>query len=145
MSWGLRAARILLGIYAVLLALALFSPSSQLQSSAVVHLSSALSSLGVPAQVVTYPRLEVLMNAAIVAPLTFLASLSWPEWSWRDWTAAGFLGAVFVELTQGLLLPGRQAAFSDIVANTAGAMVGGVAGALVLAMVRPMLRARTAR
>jgi VanZ family protein len=85
------------------------------------------------------------MNAAIVAPLTFLASLSWPLWSWRDWTAVGFLGAVAVELTQGLLLPDRQAAFSDIVANTAGALVGAVVGALVVALVRPMLRTRTAR
>ena len=145
MSWGLWVARILLGVYSVLLAVALFSPSSQVQSSAVVHLGSVLSSLGVPAKLVTFPRLEVLMNAAIVAPLTFLASLSWPAWSWRDWTAAGFLGAVAVELTQGLLLPDRQAAFSDIVANTAGALVGAVVGALVVALVRPMLRTRTAR
>ena len=145
MSWGLWGARILLGVYAVLLALALFSPSSQVQSSAVVHLSSVLSSLGFPAKFVTYPRLEVLMNAAIVAPLTFLASLSWPSWSWRDWTAAGFLVAVAVELAQGLLLPGRQAAFSDIVANTAGALAGALVGALVVALVRPMLRTKTAR
>ena len=145
MSWGLWVARIFLGIYSVLLALALFSPSSHQQSNAVVHLGSLLSSLGFPAKFVTYSRLEVLMNAAIVAPFTFLASLSWPSWSWRDWTAAGFLGAVAVELTQGLFLPDRQAAFSDIVANTAGAMVGAVAGALVVAMVRPMLRPRTVR
>ena len=145
MSWRLWVARVLLGIYSVLLALALFSPTSHQQSSAVVHLGSLLASHGVPTTFVTYPRLEVLMNAAIVAPLTFLASLSWPSWSWRDWTAAGFLGAVAVELAQGLLLPDRQAAFSDIVANTAGALVGAVAGALVVAMVRPMLRTRAAR
>lgn len=145
MTWGLWVARILLGVYSVLLALALFSPSSQVQSSAVVHLGSVLSSLGVPEKLVTFPRLEVLMNAAIVAPLTFLASLSWPSWSWRDWTAAGFLGAVAVELAQGLLLPDRQAAFSDVVANTAGAMVGAVVGALIVAALRPMLRTRTAR
>ena len=145
MSWGLWVARILLGIYSVLLALALFSPTSQLQSSAVVHLGSLLSSLGVPAKFVTFPRLEVVMNAAIVAPFTFLASLSWPSWSWRDWTAVGFVGAVIVELAQGLYLPGREAAFSDIVANTAGALAGALVGALVVALVRPMLRTRTAR
>src|SRR5689334_10411358 len=98
MSWGLWVARILLGIYSVLLALALFSPTSDQQSNAVVHLGSLLSSLGVPAKFVTFPRLEVLMNAAIIAPFTFLSTLAWPSWSWRDWTAVGFLGAVAVEL-----------------------------------------------
>ena len=145
MSWGLWAARILLAVYSVLLALALFSPSSQQQSSAVAHLGALLDSLGAPSRLVTFPRLEVVMNAAIVAPVTLLGSLSWPSWSWRDWTAAGFLVAVAVELAQGLLLPGRQAAFSDIVANTTGALAGALLGALVVALVRPMLRTRTAR
>ena len=36
----------------------------------------------------------------------------------------GFLGAMAVELAQGLLLPGRQASFSDVVANGAGALLG---------------------
>ena len=141
MSWGRWGARILLAVYSALLAIALFSPSSEHQSSAVAHLGSVLSSMGVPSRLVTYPRLEVVMNAAIVAPVTFLGSLSFPSWSWRDWTAAGFLVAVVVELAQGLLLPDREATFSDIVANTVGALVG----ALVVALVRPMLRTRTAR
>ena len=145
MSWGLWTARILLVVYSMLLALALFSPSSEHQSSAVVHLGSLLTSLGVPSRFVTFPRLEVVMNAAIIAPVTFLGSLSFPSWSWRDWTTAGFLVAVAVEFAQGLLLPGRQAAFSDIVANTAGALAGALVGALVVALVRPMLRTRTAR
>jgi glycopeptide antibiotics resistance protein len=141
MSWGPWAARTLLAVYSALLALALFSPSSEHQSSAVAHLGSLLTSLGVPSRLVTYPRLSVVMNAAIIVPVTFLGSLSFPSWSWRDWTAAGFLVAVVVELAQGLLLPGREATFSDIVANTMGAL----AGALVVALVRPMLRTRTAR
>ena len=141
MSWGPWAARTLLAVYSALLALALFSPSSEHQSSAVAHLGSLLTSLGVPSWLVTYPRLAVVMNAAIIAPVTFLGSLAFPSWSWRDWTAAGFLVAVVVELAQGLLLPGREATFSDIVANTMGALVG----ALVVALVRPMLRTRTAR
>jgi VanZ family protein len=141
MSWGRWGARILLAVYSALLAIALFSPSSEHQSSAVAHLGSVLSSLGMPSRLVTYPRLEVVMNAAIIAPVTFLGSFSFPSWSWRDWTAAGFLVAVVVELAQGLLLPDREATFSDIVANTMGALVG----ALVVALVRPMLRTRTAR
>ena len=145
MSWGPWAARTLLAVYSALLALTLFSPSSEHQSSAVAHLGSLLTSLGVPSRLVTYPRLSVVMNAAIIVPVTFLGSLSFPSWSWRDWTAAGFLVAVVVELAQGLLLPGREATFSDIVANTLGAFAGAVVGGLVVALVGPMLRTRTAR
>jgi glycopeptide antibiotics resistance protein len=141
MTWVVRGARVLLGIYSVLLLLALFSPTSDQQSGAVQWLGSQLTSAGLPEQLVAFNRLEVLMNAAIVAPVTFLASLVWPAWTWRDWTAAGFVFAVGVELAQGLLLPGRQAAFSDVVANTTGAM----AGALVVSAARSMLRAPTSR
>jgi VanZ family protein len=67
-----------------------------------------------------------------------LAGLAWPSYSWRDWTALAFLGAVCVEVTQAVLLSGRQATFSDVVANTAGALVG----AVLIQMVRPMLRTK---
>ncbi len=136
MSWLTRHAKVLLAVYAVLLAVALFSPTSGRQSGAVVWLGQVLGAVGVPARLVSFHRLEVLMNAAIVAPLTFLAALVWPRFGWRDWTALGFVAAVGVEMVQGLVLPGRQAAFSDVVANTAGAL----AGALLLTLIRPMLR-----
>ncbi len=141
MTWVVRHARILLGVYSVLLAIALFSPTSQHQAGAVVRLSDLMMWLGVPVRLVTFTRLEVLMNAVIVAPVTMLASLVWPRWSWRDWTAGGFLVALLVEGVQGLLLPGREAAFSDVVANTAGAL----AGALLVAGSRSMLRSRKSR
>ena len=141
MTWIVRHARILLGVYSVLLALALFSPTSEHQSGAVLRLADLLVWIGVPDHLATFTRLEVLMNAAIVAPVTFLASLAWPARSWRDWTAFGFVLAVLVEVSQGLLLPGRQAAFSDVVANTAGAL----AGAALVAVGRSMLRRRRSR
>jgi glycopeptide antibiotics resistance protein len=141
MSWIVRHARILLGVYSVLLALALFFPNSDHQASAVARLSDLLVWLGAPSRFVTFNRLEVVMNAVIVAPVTLLASLVWPRWSWRDWTTGGFLVALMVEGAQGLLLPGRQAAFSDVVANTAGAL----GGALLVALSRSMLRARKSR
>ena len=141
MSWVVRHARILLGVYSALLVLALFSPTSEHQSGAVLRLADLLVRVGVPVHLVTFDRLEVLMNAAIVAPVTFLASLAWPARSWRDWTAFGFVLAVLVEVSQGLLLPGRQAAFSDVVANTAGAL----AGAALVAVGRSILRRRRSR
>jgi glycopeptide antibiotics resistance protein len=76
------------------------------------------------------------MNAVIIAPLSFLAALTWPRYDWRDWTALGFIAAICVEVAQGVLLPERQPSFGDVVANTGGAL----AGAVILRGIRPRLR-----
>jgi glycopeptide antibiotics resistance protein len=80
-----------------------------------------------------------VMNALIIAPATFLATFVRPQYSWRDWTAFAFCLACLVELAQGLLLPGRYPQFSDVVANTLGALLG----ALVGAVLRALLQRRT--
>jgi glycopeptide antibiotics resistance protein len=142
MRWVVRHSGILLAVYLVLLAVALFSPSSQQQSNAVVWLGELLRVLGVPPRLTGFDRLEVVMNAVIVAPATFLASMVVPRFGWRDWTCFGFVVALTVEAAQGLLLPGRQASFSDVVANTSGALLGSALFAVVryLAGTRSMLR-----
>ena len=124
-----RTAAVLLGLYAALLAVVLLSPTSATQSSLVSDLVRWMTGLGLDPRVVTYNRAEILMNVAIIAPLTFLASLVAPRIRWQAWTAYAFLGATSVEIVQGLLLPHRQASFSDIVANTAGALLGAVIAA----------------
>ena len=129
-------ARAALAIYAVLLALALFWPTSDRQSASVVWLSHVLTSSGASPALLTYSRMEVLMNAAIVAPLTFFGSWSVRRLRWQDWTVYAFAGAVTVEIVQGLLLSSREASYSDVVANTVGALVG----AVFFRVVRPMLR-----
>jgi glycopeptide antibiotics resistance protein len=118
-------------IYSVLLLVAVLSPTNSEQSSMVVWLAHRLHQLGVPAHLATSGRLEVLLNALIVAPVSFLGSVLRPRTSWRDWTAYGFGASVSVELVQLVVLPGRQASFSDVVANTAGALLGAVAIALL--------------
>jgi len=127
MTWVSQHAKVLLAVYSVLLVVALFSPSSDQQSGAVLWLGDVLDAVGIPSGITTFDRLEVLMNAVIVAPATFLAALAVPRFNWRDWTCFGFVASVAVEAVQGLLLPGRQASFSDVVANTAGALLGAVA------------------
>ncbi|MCW2761833.1 MAG: hypothetical protein JWR85_2034 [Marmoricola sp.] len=112
-------------MYALLLALVLFSPSSQVQSNLVADLADLLSR-ALPDGWVSFGRVEVLMNAVIIAPLTFLGSMVLPRLRWQEWTAYAFLGAVVVEVLQGVLLPDRQASFSDIVANGAGGCAGAV-------------------
>lgn len=127
----MRWARPLLLAYAVLLLVILFSPTSDVQSSLVRTVSDALRTF-VPGHLVRASRTEVALNAVIIAPLSMLGTLVRPRLRWQDWAAYGFLGSCSVELIQGLLLPHRQASFSDIVANTAGALLGGLLGAMVV-------------
>ena len=118
-----RRARVLLVGYAVVLALVLFSSNSDLQESLVVDVAHAVQVV-LPDGWVTFTRVEIALNAVIIAPIAFLGSMLWPRLRWQQWTAYGFLGAGAVEFLQGILLPGRQASFSDIFANTAGALLG---------------------
>lgn len=106
-----------------MLAVVLLSPTSQVQTASVVHLDEALQ-LFLPDGLVTFFRVEVLLNILIITPLTFFGSIVWPRLRWQDWTAYGFIGAAAVELVQGLILPGRDASFTDVFANTAGALLG---------------------
>jgi glycopeptide antibiotics resistance protein len=142
MRFVVRYAGALLAAYLVLLALALFWPTSDQQSGAVVWLQGLLRLAGFAPDLTTFDRLEVLMNVVIVAPATFLAALVVPRYGWRDWTCFGFVAALAVEAAQGLLLAGRQASFSDVVANTAGALAGAalVDGIRYLSGSRSMLR-----
>lgn len=119
-----RHAKALLVAYGVFLFLALLSPASSLQSESVSLLGRLLGHLGVPASLTVQPRLEFIMNAVIVAPVPFLGYLLFPRYSWRDWTAMGFVGALMVEVLQALLLPERNASYADVVANTLGALLG---------------------
>lgn len=122
-AWLARRARPLLVVYALVLLVVVFSPTSTVQSSLVGDLVRGLQVL-LPDRLVTFNRAEVAMNAVIIAPLSFLGWLALTRVRWQDWVAYGFLGSTTVELLQGLLLPDRQASFSDIVANTLGALLG---------------------
>ncbi len=133
-----RVAGVLLAVYLGVLLVALLAPESGRQTEAVLRLQDLLARIGVDGPWLTYDRLEVVGNALIVVPVALLGSVIRPAWTWRDWTALAFVGALAVETVQGVLLPDRQAAFSDVVANTVGAL----AGALLFRLVRPMLRAK---
>jgi glycopeptide antibiotics resistance protein len=124
MTWLRRYAKFLMAAYSVVLLVALLSPSSPIQSGLVYWLISRLWDLGLPYTLVTFARMEVVMNAVIIAPVSFLGSLWKPAYSWRDWTALGFTVSLCIEIVQTVLLPQRQGSFSDVVANTVGALLG---------------------
>ena len=129
-----RLVLVLLVGYSLFLAFALLAPTSDVQSAGVGRLTDLALRLGLPH--VTPERMEFLCNVAILVPFAVLGSLALPRWSWRDWTAWGFLLAGSVELIQGLLLTSRDASYADVVANTLGALIGAslvVAGRFLLA------------
>jgi glycopeptide antibiotics resistance protein len=124
-------ALVLLMVYLLFLAYVFLSPSSEMQSTAVSVVDGVLSRLGFPESFSTPERLEFVCNALIVVPVPVLGSLVLPGWSWRDWTAVGFVLAGCVEVTQGLLLPDRDASHADVVANTLGALMGACLAAVL--------------
>jgi glycopeptide antibiotics resistance protein len=78
---------------------------------------------GVPT-FVNYSFIEFSANVVFFVPVGFLLGLLLPfRQSWLAMIGGAALSAA-VEVTQGLLLPGRVASPSDVVANTSGAVVG---------------------
>lgn len=123
MTWLTRHARLLFGIYLVGLAVVVLSPSAIIGSTAVRTGVDILGLLGI-SDASVHVRIEFAENVVLIAPLIFFASLIRPAYSWRDWAACGFLLALAVETFQAVFLSGRSATFSDVVANTLGALLG---------------------
>lgn len=111
--------------YLVVLAYVVLAPTSSRPSSVVDWLVRLLVSHGAPSTLVTYSGVEFLMNVAMTVPVSVLGAWVVPRWTWRDWTAYGFLAAGAVEAVQALL-PGRDASWRDVVANALGLLVGAV-------------------
>ncbi len=133
---------VLVGYLAVLL-FALLTPSAQTPSSSVAWIGDVLRALGAPERLLVPERVEFLANVAILVPATGLAALLVPSATWRDWTAYGFLFAGSIEVCQGLFLPARSATYVDVVANTLGAALGGIAAAALTALSARRLTMRT--
>jgi hypothetical protein len=110
-----RIASTLLAVYAVLLALVLLSPSNHLQSSLIVDvLMKPLSHVGLAFDDTTFNRLEVLSNAAIIAPVTFLGSMVWPRWPTPSEPRARPTGHASPTSASGLDRLGCRCPFSQV-------------------------------
>ena len=111
--------------YLAVLAYVVLAPTSDRPSAVVDWLVRLLVSHGAPSALGTYSTVEFAMNVAMTVPVSLLGVWVLPRWTWRDWTAYGFLAAGAVEAVQALL-PGRDASWRDVVANALGLLVGAV-------------------
>ncbi|MDM4763932.1 VanZ family protein [Galbitalea sp. SE-J8] len=85
-----------------------------------------------------YDWLERLSNVVMFAPLGAIVTVL--SGRWLAAVAVGLVLSSLVEIAQALLLPDRTASVSDVIANSAGAAIGG----LIVVVVRG-IRARARR
>jgi VanZ family protein len=77
-----------------------------------------------------------MMNAAIVAAVSLLDSMAFSRVAGATGRRTASWAPVLIETVQGVVLPARSASFGDVVANTAGMLLG----AVLFLPIRPMLR-----
>ena len=111
-------------------------------SGVVDAVEAWLQGVGAPAWVIASDRVEFALNVAMFVPVVFLASLVLPRQRWANWVVYGFVASCLVELVQGLYLPPRSAQFSDVVANTLGALIGAVLAGVLWWLLRRRVGAR---
>lgn len=119
----------LLVAYGVFLAVVLMEYNPLVATDVVARFGAWLEVHGAPVTLTQPVRVEFFLNAAMFAPVTFLAALALPRHPWANWVVYGFVLSAGVELCQGLFLPPRSAQFEDVVANTLGALIGALAAA----------------
>lgn len=89
-----------------------------------------LQGLGAP-EWVNYDFADFVANIGFFVPIGLVAALVLP---WRVWWLAIPMGAALsglLELGQFLFLPARYASWTDVAANTAGAVIGALIGAAI--------------
>ncbi|MDN5825197.1 MAG: VanZ family protein [Arthrobacter sp.] len=106
-------------------------PVDRPAQDALPRLLESWHAAGVPAWV-DYQLIEWLANVVMFLPWGVLGTLLLPRRRWWVVPFSGLLASAAVESAQYIFLPARFASSADIVANTAGAVLGFVATALVI-------------
>jgi glycopeptide antibiotics resistance protein len=107
----------------VLLALVL-SPSSRSASAPVRVVVDGLGALGAPGWLAEPRMWGYVFNVVLFVPVGWMGAVARPRWPLPRWLLVGLLVSGAIELTQGLLLPGRDADPLDVLTNTAGTVLG---------------------
>ncbi len=108
-------------------------------SSGLKQLFATLHRNGVPAWV-DYNFVQTASNVVMFIPLgALIASLVWRSFWWVS-GVIGLMLSLTIELTQYVLLPHRFATAGDVIANTAGAFLGGAIVAVARAVSEKKIR-----
>lgn len=125
------AAGAALGAYLLALGMVVLQPEPEVAVGSVSSVKDLLVGIGVPDEWLTNDRVEFGLNTLLFAPVTFLGALVFPRVRWSEWVVAAFVLSAGIELVQGLFFPDRMATFVDVVANTAGGLLGAGASLVV--------------
>jgi glycopeptide antibiotics resistance protein len=127
-------------VYAALLAVIAFQPTPVGQGvyPLIIRTVTRLQDLGAP-DWVSYTSVEFTANILLFVPLGAILVLFVGPRRWWWGPVAGFLISGCIELGQLLFLSHRVATINDVVANTAGALLG---AALAAILVLPVTRRR---
>ena len=83
-----------------------------------------LHAAGMPAAI-TFEAVEFGANIVMFVPFGLFLALSLPRWMWPWAVVLGLAFTLLIEFLQAAFLPERFPTVSDLVANTAGALIGG--------------------
>ncbi|MGO4384961.1 VanZ family protein [Specibacter sp. RAF43] len=131
-----RVAVLMAVLYFVALAAIVFwpSPVDRPIDGALMHVLSWLHGHGLPQWFIGYRKVEFAANIILFIPFGAILALRLPRGRrWGAVAAAAVLSGA-IELAQAWLLPERVPAWSDIIANTSGALLGALGVALVRAL-----------
>jgi VanZ family protein len=90
----------------------------------------ALHAAGLPAAI-TFEVIEFTANIVMFVPFGLFLALALPRWMWAWAVVLGLAFTLLIEFLQSTFLPERWATTSDLLANTAGALIGGALTLLV--------------
>lgn len=115
-------------LYFVALAAMVFwpSPVDRPVDGALMQVIAWLHSHGLPQWFIGYRKVEFAANILLFVPFGFIIAVRLHRIYWWVAVAAAAVVSGLIELTQAMLLPERVPAWSDIVANTSGALIGAV-------------------
>lgn len=116
------------------------SPVDKPIGGTLSHLLQWLYSHGVPRWLVNYRLIEFTANIALFIPFGVIVALRLPRRRWMLTVVIAAAVSSAVELAQGVFLPARFPALSDIIANTAGGFIGALLVLFVWSLRRGRLR-----